>query len=176
WGDWLASRLLRLSDLPEREHLVHPPASIIRRQRTFGYTEEELRLLLVPMARDGAEPIAAMGTDTPIAVLSARPRLLFDYFVQQFAQVTNPPLDALREELVTSLTTSIGPQANLLGQSADHARQIILDFPVLDNGALARIQNLADDPETERTVTIRALYPVDSHARGLADRLEAMCR
>ncbi|CAG7602757.1 glutamate synthase large subunit [Leucobacter soli] len=176
WGEWLRERLMRLSDLPEREHLVHPPASIIRRQRTFGYTEEELRLLLVPMAREGAEPIAAMGTDTPIAVLSARPRLLFDYFVQQFAQVTNPPLDALREELVTSLSASIGPQANLLGQSAEHARQVILDFPVIDNDALARIQNLADDPTRERTVTIRGLYPVDYHAKGLADRLDAMCQ
>ncbi len=175
WGQWLDEGRIRLSDLPEREHLVHPPASIVRRQRTFGYTEEELRLLLVPMARDGAEPIAAMGTDTPIAVLSDRPRLLFDYFVQQFAQVTNPPLDALREELVTSLRTGIGPQANLLSASSEHARQVILDFPVIDNAALARIQHFGDDLERERTVTIRGLYPVDYDAKGLADRLEAMC-
>ncbi|MBK0419100.1 glutamate synthase large subunit [Leucobacter sp. CSA1] len=175
WGEWLEEGRIRLSDLPEREHLVHPPASITRRQRTFGYTEEELRLLLAPMAREGAEPLAAMGTDTPIAVLSERPRLLFDYFVQQFAQVTNPPLDALREELVTSLATSIGPQANLLAQSAEHARQVIVDFPVIDNDALARIQHFGDDPERERAVTIRGLYPVDYDARGLADRLEAMC-
>ena len=114
WGEWLEAGLIRLADVPEREHLVHPPASIVRRQRTFGYTEEELRLLIAPMAKDGAEPLAAMGTDTPIAVLSDRPRTLFDYFVQQFAQVTNPPLDALREELVTSLATSIGPVGNLL--------------------------------------------------------------
>ncbi|MGD9606909.1 MAG: glutamate synthase large subunit [Leucobacter sp.] len=176
WGEWLEAGRIRLSDLPEREHLVHPPASIVRRQRTFGYTEEELRLLLGPMARTGAEPIAAMGTDTPIAVLSARPRLLFDYFVQQFAQVTNPPLDALREELVTSLRTGMGPEANLLGQSAANARQVILDFPVIDNDSLARIQHFGDDPVRERTVTIRGLYPVDYHAKGLADRLEAMCR
>lgn len=195
WGRWLDEGRIRLSDLPEREHLVHPPASITRRQRTFGYTEEDLRLLLTPMARDGVEPLAAMGTDTPIAVLSARPRMLFDYFVQQFAQVTNPPLDALREELVTSLATSIGPQANLLTQSAEHARQVVLDFPVIDNDALARIQHFGEpvprsheglsgrdaaeswveDPELERTVTIRGLYPVDYDARGLADRLEAMC-
>ena len=175
WGEWLEAGLIRLADVPEREHLVHPPASIVRRQRTFGYTEEELRLLIAPMAKDGAEPLAAMGTDTPIAVLSDRPRTLFDYFVQQFAQVTNPPLDALREELVTSLATSIGPVGNLLSQGPEHARQVILDFPVIDNDALARIQHFGEDPERERTVTIRGLYPVDYHAKGLADRLEAMC-
>ncbi|MBL3687148.1 glutamate synthase large subunit [Leucobacter zeae] len=176
WGEWLAEGRIRLSDLPEREHLVHPPASVTRRQRTFGYTDEELRLLLTPMAREGIEPIAAMGTDTPIAVLSQRPRLVFDYFVQQFAQVTNPPLDALREELVTSLRAGMGPQENLLTQSAAHARQVILDFPVIDNDALARIQHFGEDFDRERAVTIRGLYPVDFEARGLADRLEAMCR
>ena len=176
WGEWLDQGRIRLSEQPEREHLVHPPASIARRQRTFGYTEEELRLLLTPMARDGIEPLAAMGTDTPIAALSARPRHLHDYFVQQFAQVTNPPLDALREELVTSLRAGMGPQENLLTQSADHARQVILDFPVIDNDALARIQHFGDDPEKERAVTIRGLYAVDYGASGLADRLEAMCR
>ena len=176
WGRWLDEGRIRLSDLPEREHLVHPPASMIRRQRTFGYTEEEVRLLLAPMARDGAEPIAAMGTDTPIAVLSERPRLVFDYFVQQFAQVTNPPLDALREELVTSLRTGMGPESNLLDHSAEHARQVILDFPVIDNDALARIQHFGDDPERERTVTVRGLYPVDGGAPALAARLDAMCR
>ena len=176
WGTWLEEGRIRLSDLPEREHLVHPPASITRRQRTFGYTEEELRLLLTPMAREGFEPLAAMGTDTPIAVLSDRPRLIFDYFVQQFAQVTNPPLDALREELVTSLRAGMGPQNNLLTQSADHARQVILDFPVIDNDSLARVQHFGEDPLQERSVTIRGLYPVDSDAKGLSDRLDAMCR
>ncbi|MFC5338176.1 glutamate synthase large subunit [Leucobacter denitrificans] len=175
WGDWLEEGRIRLADLPEREHLVHPPASIVRRQRTFGYTEEDLRLLLTPMARDGIEPLAAMGTDTPIAALSERPRLIFDYFVQQFAQVTNPPLDALREELVTSLVTSIGPQLNLLTQSSAHARQVILDFPIIDNDALARIQHFGEDPTAQRTVTIRGLYPVDYHGKGLSDRLAEMC-
>ena len=176
WGEWLERGRIRLSEQPEREHLVHPPASITRRQRTFGYSEEELRLVLTPMARDGAEPLAAMGTDTPIAALSDRPRHLHDYFVQQFAQVTNPPLDALREELVTSLRAGMGPQENLLTQSAAHARQVILDFPVIDNDALARIQHFGDDPERERAVTIRGLYAVDQGAHGLAERLDAMCR
>ena len=176
WGEWLDRGMIRLADEPERERLVHPPASITRRQRTFGYTEEELRLVLTPMARDGAEPLAAMGSDTPIAALSERPRHLHDYFVQQFAQVTNPPLDALREKLVTSLRAGMGPQENLLTQSAEHARQVVLDFPVIDNDALARVQHFGDDPERERAVTIRGLYPVDYGQRGLADRLDAMCR
>ena len=176
WGEWLRDGLIRLSDLPEREHLVHPPSSMSRRQATFGYTEEELRLVLAPMATTGIEPISAMGTDTPIAVLSTRPRLLFDYFVQQFAQVTNPPLDSLREELVTSLRTAIGPMPNLLDASAEHARQVILDFPVIDNDELARIQHFADDLDRMRTVTLRGLFPVDQQARGLVDRLDAMRR
>src|SRR5690606_28523883 len=99
WQKWLDEGTMRLADLPEREHLVHPAASVHRRQRTFGYTEEELKILVGPMAKTGAEPLGAMGSDTPIAVLSDRPRLLFDYFVQQFAQVTNPPLDSIREEV-----------------------------------------------------------------------------
>ncbi|SJN13106.1 Glutamate synthase [NADPH] large chain [Leucobacter sp. 7(1)] len=175
WGQWLEEGRIRLAEQPEREHLVHPPASINRRQRTFGFTEEELRLVLTPMARDGVEPLAAMGTDTPIAALSDRPRHVHDYFVQQFAQVTNPPLDALREELVTSLRAGMGPQENLLTQSAAHARQVILDFPVINNDALARIQHFGDDPLRERAVTLRGLYPVERGAAGLAERLEAMC-
>ncbi len=94
YDEWLHAGRIHLKDLPEREHILHTAASVTRRQQTFGYTEEELRLLLTPMARTGAEPIGSMGTDTPIAVLSGRPRLLFDYFTQLFAQVTNPPLDA----------------------------------------------------------------------------------
>lgn len=103
--------LIELADLPEREHIVHTHASVTRRQQTFGYTEEELRVILAPMAKAGAEPIGSMGTDSPIAALSERPRLLFDYFTQLFAQVTNPPLDAIREELVTSLISSSAPRA-----------------------------------------------------------------
>ena len=109
YAEWLHAGLIHLEELPEREHIVYSHASVLRRQQTFGYTEEELRILLTPMAQTaGAEPIGSMGTDTPIAVLSGRPRMLFDYFTQLFAQVTNPPLDAIREELVTSLgsTTS----------------------------------------------------------------------
>ena len=118
YDEWLHAGLVHLDDVPEREHIVHTHASVTRRQQIFGYTEEELRILLTPMANTGAEPIGSMGTDSPIAALSEKPRLLFDYFSQLFAQVTNPPLDAIREELVTSLAGSIGPEANLLDPDA----------------------------------------------------------
>ncbi|MCW2812773.1 MAG: glutamate synthase large subunit, partial [Nocardioides sp.] len=102
YDEWLHAGLIKLEDLADREHVVHTHASVTRRQQVFGYTEEEKRILLSAMAKTGYEPIGSMGTDTPIAALSKRPRLLFDYFNQLFAQVTNPPLDAIREELVTS--------------------------------------------------------------------------
>src|SRR5450756_2436115 len=122
YEDWLHAGLINLSALPGREHIVHTAASVARRQQTFGYTQEELRILLSPMARTGGEALGSMGTDSPIAVLSERPRLLFDYFTQLFAQVTNPPLDAIREELVTSLGTVIGPEGNALSVSYTHLR------------------------------------------------------
>src|SRR5215470_6661401 len=115
YGDWLHAGLMHLEELPDREHIVYTHESVMRRQQTFGYTEEELRILLAPMAKTGAEPVGSMGTDTPIAVLSKRPRLLYDYFSQLFAQVTNPPLDAIREERVTSVSSTIGPDGNLPG-------------------------------------------------------------
>lgn len=175
WAEWLGDRI-NLTDLPDREHIVHPPASVIRRQRTFGYTEEEVRILLAPMARAGAEPLGAMGSDTPIAVLSARPRLLFDYFTQQFAQVTNPPLDSIREAVVTSLKLTLGPERNLLSAGPEHARQVVLDFPVIDNDELAKIQHIDPSPGSRMTTTIRGLYRVDDGPEALADRITDMCR
>lgn len=175
WDEWLETGRIRLSELPEREHIVHPPASVNRRQRTFGYTEEEVRILLTPMARTGQEPLGAMGSDTPIAVLSERPRLLFDYFTQQFAQVTNPPLDSIREAVVTSLGTSLGPERNLLSAGPEHARQVSLSFPVIDNDELAKIVHIDPSPGRRTTVTIRGLYRVDEGADAMRDRLTAIC-
>ena len=114
YGEWLHAGLVHLDDLPARDFLTPQHASVVKHQRVFGYTTEELKILVAPMARTGAEPIGSMGTDTPVAVLSDRSRLLFDYFQQLFAQVTNPPLDAIREELVTSMGGTIGPESNLL--------------------------------------------------------------
>ena len=174
WELWLRQKLA-LGELPEREHVVHPIASITRRQRTFGYTEEEVRILLTPMGQNAAEPIGAMGTDTPVAVLSERPRLLFDYFTQQFAQVTNPPLDSIREAVVTSLRTGIGPERNLLAWGPDHARQITIDFPVLDNDELAKIQNIERTMPGRRAVTIRGLYHFDAGPGTMRKRLAEIC-
>ena len=173
YDDWLHAGLIDLADLPEREHIVHTPASVTRRQQTFGYTEEELRILLAPMARNGAEPIGSMGTDTPIAVLSTRPRLLFDYFTQLFAQVTNPPLDAIREELVTSLGTTIGPEQNALEATAAHCRQVALSFPVIDNDELAKIVHVNADGDLPgyATVVVRGLYDVTGGGEALRARL-----
>jgi glutamate synthase (NADPH/NADH) large chain len=176
WGEWLEEGRINLANLPEREHIVHTPASVSRRQRTFGYTEEEVRILLLPMAAAGAEPLGAMGSDTPIAVLSKRPRLLFDYFAQQFAQVTNPPLDSIREEVVTSMSLGLGPELNLLDATPAHARQVILDFPVIDNDELAKIQHIDPTPGSHVTTTIRGLYRVDKGPKAMEKRLAAMCR
>ncbi|HST46894.1 glutamate synthase large subunit [Jatrophihabitans sp.] len=145
YGDWLHAGLLHLDTLPAREHVVHTHSSVTRRQQLFGYTEEELRVLLKPMAETGAEPLGSMGTDTPPAVLSKRPRLLYDYFSELFAQVTNPPLDAIREELVTSLSATIGPEQNLLDPTPASCRQIVLPRPVIDNDDLAKIWHVNAD-------------------------------
>ena len=174
WGEWLESRRINLRDLPEREHVRYSSASVNRRQRVFGYTEEDLKEFIAPMARAGQEPIGAMGTDTPIAAISDRPRLLFDYFTQQFAQVTNPPLDAIREEVVTSLTTSIGPVLNLLEATPEHAKQLVLDYPILTNDELARIKNIHRGNNIGKAITISCLYRVDAGADALADRLSEM--
>jgi glutamate synthase (NADPH/NADH) large chain len=126
WGQWSSENEIVLEELPWREHIIHTAPSVHRRQKTFGYTEEEVRVLIAPLAQGGAEPLGAMGSDTPVAVLSDRPRLLFDYFTQQFAQVTNPPLDSIREEIVTSLHVGLGPERNLLDATPEHARQVFL--------------------------------------------------
>jgi glutamate synthase (NADPH/NADH) large chain len=174
WGEWLEENRINLEDLPEREHIAHTASSVNRRQRTFGYTEEELRVLLAPMARAGAEPLGAMGSDTPIAAISDRPRLLFDYFVQQFAQVTNPPLDSIREEVVTSLSTGLGPERNLLTATPEHAQQIILSFPVLNNDELAKIQHVDARPGLGKSQVIKGLYRVDGGADALATRIREL--
>ncbi|HEV7183916.1 MAG TPA: glutamate synthase large subunit [Leifsonia sp.] len=176
FGEWLQAGRINLKDLPEREHIVHTPASITRRQRTFGYTEEEVRILLKPMATTGAEPLGAMGSDTPIAVLSDRPRLLFDYFTQQFAQVTNPPLDSIREEVVTSLKLGLGPERNLLSAGPEHARQVVLDFPVIDNDELAKIQHIDPRQGSRLTTTVKGLYRSDAGPDAMAKRLDEMCQ
>ncbi|MEU9604174.1 glutamate synthase large subunit [Streptomyces sp. NPDC048057] len=177
YQEWLQAGIIGLGDLPEREHVVHTHASVTRRQQTFGYTEEELRVLLAPMARAGMEPIGSMGTDSPIAAISERPRLLFDYFTQLFAQVTNPPLDAIREELVTSLHSSLGPGGNLLAPTAASCRSVTLPFPVIDNDELAKLIHINADGDMPgmKAATISGLYRVGGGHVDLAARLDAVC-
>ena len=173
YDDWLHAGLMKLPKLPEREHISYSHESVLRRQQTFGYTEEELRILLAPMASAGAEPIGSMGNDTPLAALSVRPRLLFDYFSQLFAQVTNPPLDAIREELVTSLAGALGPEQNLLEPGPVSCRQIVVPFPVIDNDELAKILHVNDDGDLPGLApfVVRGLYDVDGGGDALERRL-----
>src|SRR5271165_3668260 len=142
YADWLHAGMLHLNRLPERYRELPDSRLLLVQQQLFGYTEEEVRVLLAPMARTGAEPLGSMGTDTPLAVLSDRPRLLYDYFSQLFAQVTNPPLDAIREELVTSMGSTIGPEGNLLDPRPESCRQIKITYPVIDNAQLAKLRHL----------------------------------
>jgi glutamate synthase (NADPH) large chain len=174
YGEWLHAGLLDLKTLPDRIRTQPNHDSVVRRQVAFGYTEEELRILLTPMAATGAEPLGSMGTDTPAAVLSQRARLLYDYFVELFAQVTNPPLDAIREAVVTSMARVMGPEHNLLEPSAASCRQIQLSWPVLDNDELNKIVHINDDGEQPglRTAVLRGLYDVERGGEGLADAIE----
>ncbi|GAA4392302.1 glutamate synthase large subunit [Tsukamurella soli] len=176
YQEWLDEGLLQLSELPDRPRPVMPHDRVTERQQIFGYTTEELNILLTPMAKTGAEAIGSMGTDTPVAVLSLRPRLLFDYFQQLFAQVTNPPLDAIREEIVTSLGATIGSESDLLHPSAVSCRRIKLDQPILNNDELIKLVKVNDDgnlPEF-RSVVIPGLYPVAEGGQGLADALDTV--
>jgi glutamate synthase (NADPH/NADH) large chain len=177
YADWLHAGLLHLGDLPERTRELPPHEDLTREQQLFGYTEEELRVLLAPMARAGAEPVGSMGTDTPVAVLSERPRLLFDYFTQLFAQVTNPPLDAIREELVTSLASATGPEGNLLEPAPASCRQIMLPYPVISDSDLARIVHINDDGDLPGFAAhvVDGRYEVAAGGAGLRRRLEQIC-
>jgi glutamate synthase (NADPH/NADH) large chain len=178
YDDWLHAGLIHLNDLPPREHVIYTHDSVTRRQQVFGYTEEELKILIAPMARTGAEPLGSMGTDTPISPLSTRPRLLFDYFHQLFAQVTNPPLDAIREELVTSLSATIGPESNLLDPGPASCRQIVLPYPIIDNDELAKLLSIDEDGDLPgfKAVRVSGLYPLRDGAQGIKARLTQICR
>jgi len=171
---WLKAQMVILADLPDGAPQARlDPEERARRQRRFGYTLEDLRLQLAPMGRDGSEAIGSMGTDTPIAVLSNHARPLYDYFKQLFAQVTNPPLDAMREELVTSLFTNLGAQGNLFDEIPEHARQIRLDQPILTAEDLARIR--AIDRPGFKVCTLPADFELSAGGEGLAQALTALC-
>ena len=148
---------------------------MLARQQAFGYTQEDLRFLIGPMAQTGEEPIGSMGTDTPLAVLSDRPRLLFDYFKQLFAQVTNPPLDAIREELVTSMGSTIGPERNLLEPEPESCRQIQLKYPIIHNEHVAKLRHLPPDMPF-RSTRCRCSSIRRRTARGWTQAMDELCR
>ncbi|MGX7730299.1 glutamate synthase large subunit [Rhodococcus sp. 2H158] len=174
YQEWIDQGIARLEDLPESKYTYMSHERVVLRQQVFGYTNEEVDLLVKPMAATGIEALGSMGTDTPIAVLSSRPRMLFDYFSQLFAQVTNPPLDAIREEVVTSLGGMLGPEGDLLNPTADSCRQILVSAPVIDNDDLQKLIHVNDDGKFPgfNSVIIRGLYPVAEGGEGLRRALE----
>ncbi len=182
YAEWLKATQFKLEELPnsaERRALPRPNdlEDLLRRQNAFGYTQEDVNIFLEPMARDGDDPIGSMGTDTPLAVLSAKPKLLYNYFKQNFAQVTNPPIDPIREELVMSLVSMIGPRPNLLGHHAGNHYRLEVTQPILTNGDLEKIRdidNLAGG--AFRTKTIDATWLAAEGAEGMDRAVERLCR
>jgi glutamate synthase (NADPH) large chain len=175
YGEWLKAYLVDIEDLPDAPYLPPPShETVLRRQQTFGYTDEDLRILLAPMATGAEEPVGSMGTDTSLAVLSDRPRLLYDYFTQVFAQVTNPPLDAIREELVTSMESTIGPEGNLLDPQPESCRQIKIKYPVIDNDQVAKLRHL--NHPGFRSITIPMAFDPLDDGPGLEAAMEALKR
>jgi len=178
YGQWLSDGQVDLADLPPRLMLTPQHASVVTHQRLFGYTNEELRIIVGPMAKAGAEPNGSMGNDAALAFLSDRPRLLYDYFTQLFAQVTNPPLDAIREELVTSSRSRLGPEGNLLAPTPASCRQIILPYPVIDNDDLAKLLYVNERGETPgfNAFAIDGLFDPAGGGEALRDAIEEVRR
>ncbi|MGH9309091.1 MAG: glutamate synthase large subunit, partial [Vicinamibacterales bacterium] len=173
YAAWLQEHLIPIEDLEPAPFLPPPDhETVLRRQQAFGYTQEDVEILLGPMARAGEEPIGSMGTDTPLAVLSQRPRLLYDYFKQLFAQVTNPPLDAIREELVTSMESTIGPERNLLHPEPESCRQIVVKYPIIDNDQVAKLRHI--DMAGFRSVTLPMLYAPAEGGAGLERAMDRL--
>jgi len=174
YRDWLCEHLISLDKLPDPPHVEEPDhETILQRQLAFGYTYEDLRFVMLPMARDGVEPVGSMGNDAPLAVLSDRPQLLYTYFKQLFAQVTNPPIDSIREEIVTAMGTAIGTERNLLKPEPESCRQIDLHMPILTNEELAKLRHIERPGFT--AVTLPMLFPAGSGGDGLAGALETIC-
>src|SRR5437899_5535310 len=171
---WVTQYRVSLDELPEPLNVPQPDHPTLRqRQQAFGYTVEELKMVITPMVMAGEEPVSSMGTDTPLAVLSEQPQLLFKYFKQLFAQVTNPPIDPIREELVMSVMTSIGPEQNLFEETPLHCRQLEVKSPVLSNEELAQVKAL-DDGHL-RAITLPMLFAADSGGAGLRSALDTLC-
>jgi glutamate synthase (NADPH/NADH) large chain len=178
YRQWLDDNLVSLADLPQGPR-VHEPdhKTVLQRQQAFGYTTEDLKLLMAPMAADGVEAVGSMGNDAALAVLSDRPQLLYNYFKQLFAQVTNPPVDAIREDIIMSTDTAIGAERNLLDPRPESARQIKLSSPIIDNDDLDRLRHLdGTGPGGFKTITLPMLYEVKEGVAGLERAVADLCR
>ncbi len=173
YRQWVNENMLNLAHLPTPDFIYNAdPKSLLKRQRIFGYTKEDLNTVILPMASNGQEAIGSMGTDAPLAVLSERPQLLFRYFKQLFAQVTNPPVDSIREELVMELTTYIGPEQNLLGETPKHAHRLELEHPLLSNSQLEKIRHITKGHF--KSATIPLIF--NPHVRhNMRERLDQIC-
>ncbi|WP_034652287.1 glutamate synthase large subunit [Corynebacterium vitaeruminis] len=178
YGEWIKDNFVHISDLPQTKYDYMPHNRAVLRQRVFGITEEDVDLIIQPMALNAAEAIGSMGSDTPIAALSSRSRMLFDFFAQRFAQVTNPPLDSIREKPVTSMFTLLGAQSDVLNPDAEAARRIHLDGPVIDNHELATLIHANDDKDWEAfgATVIYGLYPVAHHGKGMREAIARVRR
>src|SRR6266446_10943475 len=175
YAEWLKGNLVDIEDLPAAPYLPPPShEAVLRRQQTFGYTDEDLRLLLAPMAGKGEEAVGSMGTDAALAVLSDHPRLLYDYFTQVFAQVTNPPLDAIREQLVTAMGSTIGPEGDLLDPQPESCHQIGIKYPVIDNNQVAKLRHLYYPGF--RSITLPMLFDPDHDGPGLERAMDHLKR
>jgi glutamate synthase (ferredoxin) len=174
YAEWLAQNLVDIRSLAPHPVAAPDHETVRARQLAFGYTHEDLRILMAPMAAKGEEPIGSMGTDTALAVLSDRPRLLYDYFKQLFAQVTNPPLDAIREELVTSMASTVGPEGNLLAAEPASCKQITITYPIIDNDELARLAHVSE--HGFRAVTLPMLYTAAEGGPGLERAVDDLRR
>ncbi|MFN3727621.1 MAG: glutamate synthase large subunit [Allosphingosinicella sp.] len=179
YADWLRDTQFNAADLPPGNDPIRRPPddeTLRRTQISFGYTEEDLKLFLAPMAAQAEDPVGSMGTDTPLAVLSDKPRLLYDYFKQNFAQVTNPPIDPIRESLVMSLVSMVGPRPNLLGRQAGMHKRLEVSQPILTNEDLEKIRSIHSTLDGAfRTVTLDATWPKGGDAQALAAAVQRLC-
>jgi len=173
YSEWYEGSVVHINDLPDREPTKPRIEPLRSRQLAFGYSQEDLKLIIAPMATKGEEPLASMGNDAALAVLSDRQPPLFSYFKQLFAQVTNPPIDSIRENVVMSLATGIGAEVNLLGESPQHAHQLVIDQPILRNRELEKLRQVSH--EIFDAATIDITWPIEQGPDGMEARLQAVC-
>ncbi len=173
YAAWVDTETVRLADLPPAPAPEPPVESLRRRQLLFGYAQEDMKMMLAPLARNAEEAVGSMGNDTPLAVLSRRKPLIYSYFKQMFAQVTNPPIDSIREAVVMSVKASVGSERNLLDETPEHARQLVIDNPILRDSELDQLQNV--DSDVFKSHTVDTTWAVEDGADGLSTALDRIC-